>query len=128
MPNAAFHVQADEENNRLYLCYCGFFSPEQARSAADQTIAEARKLKPGFDIINDISRASPFVEKSAQEVERAQAFMKQQGVGRIVRIVNPERLASKVQFDLQGREAGYEKQSEVAHSLEEAERLLDQSA
>ena len=72
-------VRANVAKNRLYMTLDGFFSDEEAKQTADKGIAEASKLKAGFDIVNDIRGFKPTSQKGAEEIKRALIFCKQQG-------------------------------------------------
>jgi hypothetical protein len=54
-------------------------------------------------------------------MKRAQLFVKENGVGRVVRVVSSTTIGS-MQFARKSREAGY--YAETASSVEEAERML----
>ena len=69
-----FWARADVGKNRLYIVLQGFFLADETREAADATIAEAKKLRPGFDCINDISTAKATSEQGVLEFLRCQAF------------------------------------------------------
>ncbi|MEW6516702.1 MAG: hypothetical protein AB1439_07365 [candidate division FCPU426 bacterium] len=125
---AKYSVKVDQAKNRLYLILEGFFSEAEAKSAADEVIVQARKMKPGFSVVNDISKAQPFSEEGTAHIQRAQSFLQQQGVGRVIRVVEARNILSRMQFERKGKEAGYTASQEVAATLEEADRMLDAKA
>ena len=114
-------IRSDVSKNRLYLVLGGFFQDDEVKQAADKCIAEASKLKAGFGVINDISEFKPSTPKGAEEIKRAQLFVKQNGVGRVIRVVGQASLTQS-QFDRQAKDAGY--QAEVAATVADAERML----
>ena len=114
-------VKADVRKNRLYVVLAGFFDDDEARQAADQVIQEIKKLRPGFDIINDISGFRPTTQKGAQEMVRAQRFARAAGVDRVIRIVPSETIGS-MQFARTSKQAGYE--ADTAPSIAEADKML----
>jgi HrpA-like RNA helicase len=59
-------------------------SDEEAKQAADLTIREAAKLGVGFDVINDVSNFKFATIKGAEEIKRAQTFLGDHGVNRII--------------------------------------------
>lgn len=115
-------IRADIARNRLYLVLDGFFQDDELVKAADKCISEGAKLKPGFDVINDISNFKPASPKGAEEIKRAQIFIKQNGVKRVIRVVG-EAVLAQAQFDRQSKGAGYS--ADTAATLADAERILD---
>jgi hypothetical protein len=93
----------------------------EAREAADVTIAEAKKLRPGFDVINDISTVKATSEQGVMELLRCQVFLKERGVGRVIRVV-PDFSVGSLQIARTSKQAGYE--ADTARSIEEAEEML----
>lgn len=122
-PNYEF--RADLKKNRLYIILKGFFPEDLAAEAAEKVIVEANKLQPGFDIVNDITLSKPTTSKGAEQIQRVQAFVKERGVKRIVRVVDPKNVLARVQFERTSKDAGYDVKVEVVGSLAEADKLLD---
>ena len=115
-------IRADVAKNRLYIVLGGFFKDDEVKAAADKCIAEVKKLKPGFVVINDIREFKPASPAGADEIKRAQIFVKQSGGAKIIRVVG-EAVLSQAQFERQAKEAGVA--SDTAASVAEAEKLLD---
>jgi hypothetical protein len=113
-------IRADVMKNRLYLILAGFFDDSEMTGVADKCIAEVKKLKPGFDIINDISQCKSASDKGILELMRAQTFIKQSGVNKVVRITGD--IITQAQFSRQGKEAGYD--ALTAASIADAEKML----
>jgi hypothetical protein len=125
--NGSYTIYAQVEKNRLYIQLVGKITFENIQRAADLTIEETRKLRPGFDVITDITRFVPLSKQDAQEINRAQLFIKNSGVGRIIRVVDMKaNLVANLQFERTGKEAGYTVNPDIAGSKEEAEKKLDQ--
>jgi len=103
----------------------GLFSETEAQILADVVIAEAKKLRPGFGFINDISGSQPLTEAGAKQIQRAQSFLQQQGIRCLVRICDPEHNMARLQLERKGKEAGYRIEQKCARSLAEAEQMLE---
>lgn len=114
-------IRADVSKNRLYIVLGGFFQDEEVRVASDKCITEAGKLSRGFGVVNDISEFKPATPKGAEEIKRAQLFVKENGVGRVIRVVGQASLTQS-QFERQSKDAGY--QAEVAATVADAEKML----
>ncbi len=117
-----FTVIADIQKNRLYVKLVGFFDYNEMKASTDKTIEEVKKLKPGFDVINDVSEFRPAGQDMLKEIERAQSFLKKSGVRHGVRVEGKSRLAN-MQFSRIGKTVDYV--AEAVETMEEAEKLLD---
>jgi hypothetical protein len=116
-------IRADVSKNRLYLVLAGFFNDEEMKQIVDHAIEEIKKLKPGFDGINDISEFKPTTPQGAKELERALRFAHAYGLARAIRIVASSAVLGQMQFARKSRDAGYA--AEFANSVQEAEEMLD---
>ncbi|MDY7031869.1 MAG: hypothetical protein SVY10_08160 [Thermodesulfobacteriota bacterium] len=83
---------------------------------------ELDKLKPGFDLINDISGFKPVSPSSVEELKKAMWYTVSLGLKRAIRIVPVSYFAAN-QFSRVSKEVGFD--VEFANSIEEAERMLD---
>jgi len=111
-----YKIEADQAKNLLILHLEGFMTDEELKRGAEDVISEVDKLKPGFVVINDISKMKPASQVGAEEIKKAQIHVVKKGVSKIIRITdNP---ISKMQFNRTGKEAGYI--AEEAKSIEEA--------
>lgn len=120
-----YSIYANELKNRLYLILRGFFTDAEVHEAYEHTIAEIKKLRPGFDVINDISDFKPATTVGTEDIKRAQLFAKEHGANRIIRVVGKNKVAagiSAMQFSRTSRTAGYE--ADIVATVEEAEKLL----
>jgi hypothetical protein len=120
---ASWKMTPDAARNRLYAVLEGFFTPEEMKRCADDTIEAAKKLRPGYCTITDITRCKPMPPEAAKEIERVQAYFRKSGARQGVRIVGESAL-SGMQFRRTGGEAEWN--SVNVRSLEEAEKLLDE--
>jgi len=117
-----FTIKADIQKNRLYVKLIGFFDYKEMKACTDKTIEEASKLKPGYDVINDISEFKPAGQDTLKEVERAQSYLKKTGVRRGIRVEGKAKLTN-IQFNRIGKTVDY--LAETVETMEEAEKLLD---
>jgi hypothetical protein len=117
-----YSIKADVDKNRLYITMQGFFSVEEMKACTDQTISESKKLKPGFDVITDISEFKPVSPEATKELERGQAFFKSAKIGRGIRVVGKS-VTSGMQLNRTGKTVGYE--PNTVATLAEAEKFLD---
>ena len=117
-----FNVRADVAKNRLYVKLVGFFDYKEMKEATDATIEGIKKLKPGYDVINDISEFKPVGQDTLKEVERGQIYFKKSGIRLGIRVEGKAKLAN-LQFSRIGKTVDYA--TESAETLEEAEKLLD---
>jgi len=119
---ASWKMRVDAARNRLYGELEGFFTAEEMKKCADDTIAATKKLRPGYCTITDISRCKPLPPEAAKEIERVQAHFRSSGARQGVRITGSTVL-SGMQFKRTGGEAEWN--SVNLPSLEEAEKFLD---
>jgi hypothetical protein len=120
-----YNVRADQSKNRLYITLVGFFTIEETKKCSQDIIEAIKKLKPGYDIINDISQFKPSTPDVAKEIERVQAHFTATGVRRGLRVVGASALTG-MQFNRTAKSAGYDASSNNVATLEEAEAILDQ--
>ena len=80
-------VKIDTQNNRLYLTLSGVISVPEAMKIRDEIYKGVESLKPGFDVINDLSKYIHADEKGAQHLQEVTRFFIEKNVGRIVRVV-----------------------------------------
>ena len=120
---ASWKMRADIVRNRLYGELEGFFTAEEMKKCADDTIEATKKLRPGYCTITDISRCKPLPPEAAKEIERVQAHFRKSGARQGVRVTGSTVL-SGMQFKRTGGEAEWN--SVNLPSLEEAEKFLDE--
>ena len=117
-----YSVKADIAKNRLYITLQGFIKAEEMKACTDLTISESKTLKPGFDIITDITQFKPAGPETVKEIERGQAYFKTAKIGRGIRVVG-QSVTSSMQFGRTGKAIGYA--PDTVATLAEAEKLLD---
>jgi hypothetical protein len=117
-----FTVKADVAKNRLYITLVGFFHADEMKACTDQTILETKKLKPGYDVITDISQFKPAGPDAAKEIERGQAHFKATKIGHGIRVVGGSATTS-MQFTRTGKAVGYI--PDTVSTVAEAEKILD---
>jgi hypothetical protein len=119
----SWEVDIDQGTNRLYLELDGYLESDAAAAAADATIEGAKKLDPGFDMINDLSNFQPSDEEAMDHIERGKKGIAKHDVAAVVRVMS-ESTTGQMQFDRAGEdEESY--QLAMADSQEKAEKLLD---
>jgi len=122
-----FEVEADVQNNRLYLTLTGRMEREELETAADEAVDAADRLREGFDIINDLSGFTPPSPEAAKPIKRAQGELVELGVDRVVRVVDEETSQVVVHaFERRSKDVGYS--GETAPSVAEAERTLEEES
>lgn len=52
-------VRADTEKNRLYIHLIGAVDTKSAEEITDSILAETSKMKPGFNVITDLTQYKP---------------------------------------------------------------------
>ncbi|MFL5346894.1 MAG: hypothetical protein ACJ8AT_19095 [Hyalangium sp.] len=115
-------IHANVGKNRLFIRIEGRLDGDQARMAADAMIKEMDRLRPGFDVVSDLTKAEPMGPAGAAALKRVLEAQRERKYGRAVRIVGKS-AAVAVQFARESKEFHHEPY--LAFSLEEAERLLD---
>src|SRR5262245_59716043 len=118
-------IRASVAKNRLYLRMVGFMTDDDARRVADTIINEFQKLKPGFDVINDISGLKPASKAAADEMRRAQEASFKHGHRRIIRVV-VDQAVTHLQWSRTLTAASPDQSVETAATVEEAERMLEE--
>lgn len=122
---SSYKIRADPAKNRLYIVLKGSIPDEMAKAAAEEVMAETKKLSAGFCVVNDISEMQPASPRGAAEIKRAQAFLGYMGVRRIIRVVPATGPEVKAQFESPPQ--GYPA-ANTASSIEEADAILDKPA
>lgn len=117
-----FELKTLRSRNRLHLRVWGHPTPEGTFECASAAIAELSKLRPGYDIISDVSGLSSLSNPCMSQVDRLTSFLVASQVGRVVRVCGtlPDII---LKLERQARAKGYG--AHLATSLGEAEALLD---
>jgi hypothetical protein len=120
-----YSVRANILKNRLYVTLSGFIPLNEMKECTDKTIEEAKKLKPGYDVITDLSEFKTVSQETLGEVKRAQTFFRESGCRHGVRVVGKDKLASS-QMDRSGKSVAYAPDS--VETVADAEKMLDLGA
>jgi hypothetical protein len=119
-----YEIIPNHAKNRIYYRMDGFLKDEEVREVVDRMIEEIKQLRPGFDLINDLSTFKPATPEGAKEIERMVQFSIERKVRHVIRVAGPD-VISRMQFDRINRLYGSSNVVEYATSREEAERRLD---
>ena len=82
-----YTIRVNTLKNRLYVTLVGYFTLEEIKRCGDETIEATAKLRPGYDVITDITQFKPGPPEVAQDIERVQAHFRKSGARQGVRIV-----------------------------------------
>ncbi|MBN1206775.1 MAG: hypothetical protein JXB05_17970 [Myxococcaceae bacterium] len=115
-------IHADVGKNRIFIRIEGQIDESQARSIGDAIIKQMDRLRPGFDVVSDLSRAEPLGPEGLAQFRRIVEAQRERKFGRAVRIVG-RAAQTALQFARTSKEVEHEPY--LAFSREEAERLLD---
>jgi hypothetical protein len=124
LERSMYETKAHTDANYLYICIKGLMYLPEAEEAVAAVIAEGKKLRPGFAIINDISEARPTSPEIAEVIKKAQVALFGMGAVRVIRIVNSAGAATHLQFARTQRESNAAYESHIAASLDDALSLL----
>lgn len=80
-------IRNDIKNNRLYITLSGVISIEEAEEIKEKIIKETDSLKPGFDVINNISKLIQGDDRAGIILQNIVKYFSQKGVNRIIRVV-----------------------------------------
>lgn len=117
-----FEVQALVGKNRLVVRIWGEIDDAEARQVGDAAVKAIERLRPGFDVMSDLTGLAPVTPEGLAQLRRIIEVAQARGVRRVVRVVGRS-VDAALQFERISRELGHE--AYLAFSLEEAERLLD---
>jgi chorismate mutase len=118
-----YDIIADIRKNRLYITLEGSFNDDEASQVAKVAVEKAQKLRPGFDVITDISEFQPATFEGTKEVQAVQEMLVKLGVNRIIRVVGKS-IIGQMQFRRTLKSIGLV--AETAPTVEEAEKMLNQ--
>lgn len=116
-------IRVDKSKNRLFLKLSGFFNDDEVKEASDKLIQSLEDVKPGFDVINDISEFKPARQSALQYIADAQKAVYERKPGRVVRV--SQNVLSEMQFKKSQEAASADYELLKAGTVEEAEKLLD---
>jgi hypothetical protein len=119
-----FKVKTDIEKNRLYVTLSGLFPVTDAKKAKDLIIKEVEALKPGFDLITDITRFIRGEDEGGAVLQEIMLYLIEKKVNRVVRVVGTSK-TGLLQFANYSQQISSYKLKYLP-TLEEAENFLDQ--
>jgi hypothetical protein len=118
-------VRADQTANRLFITLEGTITEKDAEETVDLIFREVLKLRPGFDVITDLTKYKIGHLGATKSLGHAMEFLKVKGVRRVVWIVGRSK-AALLQFARATiRSKGYKVM--YVTSLEAAENKLKES-
>ena len=120
-----YQTRTDIEKNRLYVTLKGRIAAEESKKAASRVIDNLKQLKPGFDVVTDISEFEPVTQKEAEMLTQVHSALIESGVNRIARVIGSELKATvgKIQFERMSKLT--EVVAENFDSVEDADLYLD---
>ena len=80
-------IQADTLKNLLLMKLEGNLSDEDTRHLSNQAVFEAKKLKRGFTIIEDVSQFSESSSSAKKDLHKTEYEISKLGIGKMIRIV-----------------------------------------
>ena len=116
-----FQITVNPEKNRLYVTLEGHLDPSERKEAAKAFVAAISGLRPGFDIVHDMTGLHPTDSEGLKELVRIQAAAKIKGVRKVIRVVKIPLV--RLQFERVALETGWA--FETAATLQEADERLD---
>jgi len=119
--NKVISVRADLKKNRLYTTLKGNLKGEEISSLPESLRQEAKKLKPGFIAISDVSEFEPADEKVQEVISQMMAAAVESGMGTTIRVVS-ETTGGQLQA-LSNSKHGYS--AILCRSPEEAEQQAE---
>ncbi len=117
-------VDANYKKNRLYFHLSGNIDKRESKSVLDSMIRSLEYLKPGFDIISDITDYTPLSRSADITISSLFKTIKEHGVRKTIKISNSNDFSSSLAANLLIDEVGF-RDCEIVDSLEEAEKLLE---
>jgi len=119
-----FKIKANSSKNYLYIFLEGFLNDDEILQATDTARSEARKLSPGFTIINNIGNYKPATQKAADMIAKTQRYLSDIGAVRVIRIVG-ENVLGKYQWRRLQRQGGAAFEVIEVESLADAKKIIE---
>lgn len=120
-----FEIESDKEKNRLYI-KIEDISETDTRSLIKEITHNVARLKKYFTCLVDIRNMSlRYTEKEKFIMEIIMAGLLDAGMAKVVRLVSKNNKISQIKMENESRALGY--RARPAYSLDEAERILDES-
>jgi hypothetical protein len=119
-----YKTKTSIDRNYLYVSFDGMLKMEEGQAAVREVIENAKNLRPGFAIINDLTKARPTTPDVTEELKRAQATLFKMGAKKAIRIVPKSAVVAKLQFQRVQQDAKAAYETVDVESLEDAIRAL----
>lgn len=120
---AEYNVEADRENNRLYVDMDGQMKGEIAEACHEEVLDAMAELEDGLEVITDLRDFVPGDDSASKLLEEAKAQMRKHNASAAVRVM-PDSVTAQMHFERVGQdEEGYP--VAVANSVDQAEQLLE---
>ncbi len=116
-----YNNKSDVGKNRLYVSFKGRMAEDEIKKGAANVIDEARKLKPGFGVISEISEFVPTTEDGRMVMQGCMKSLKEMGMGHVVRVVKGSIAGN--QWQRTSKTVGYT--ADEVSTMHEAEALLN---
>ncbi len=115
---------ADTIKNRYFMQMEGFYTEEKMRMAANEAMLEAKKMKPGFTIINDSADLHIHDMEGVKYLGKMMEHAKKQGVKTIIRLVKDK--LSQAQLQEQSKKSNIGIEIIEVTSVDEVEEYLNE--
>ncbi len=115
-------VKVDKKLNRVTITLAPVNREELAAVVADIKTA-TRELEPDLTCLTDFRKTWDLLAENSDLLEKAQRYLLKIGVGKAVRVLNPEQFNTPAYKLLDAQPTGY--RYSYATSLEEGEQILD---
>ena len=80
-------IEIESARNLLLMTYRGHVQPAELAQARAKLEAALAKLRPGFQLLADLSELDAMEYACAPEIQATMDWMRQNGVARVVRVV-----------------------------------------
>lgn len=122
--NSKWRVWTNESSNRLYIELTGPIDYRFSKQASNGILSVFPNLREGFDVISDISKLTNFEERRVLfQLRKVFYNLKYGGVGKIVRVINPNAREVNGLFEVGEKDA--ELNVYIADSIEKAEAMIE---
>lgn len=91
-----YYVVAEKNKNLLNMRLAGSFILEDTSPIIDKIHTEVVKLKPGFDVINDVRDLNKLDTKTANEIKKGTKILEERGAKRLIRIVGSSKFVVQI--------------------------------
>ena len=117
-----YEVKAQVAKNRMLIRMAGHVTEFDCQEMFRLFMAEIQRLKPGFDLINDVRELTNLPPFPRDVAEVVGAELRERGVRRVVRVVGRQ-AAVTVALEKTSKVLGHS--AALAYSMDEAEAVLE---